>query len=94
MNKVSVSETSKYLEDSMNSSHAMGLNATKVIKNIQSNMKLLNKTNFKDGVKGLEAMGKLATKLGVKMDFAAGMINYGISKVLYMSAQLQVMRCY
>jgi hypothetical protein len=29
----SVSETSKYLEDSMNSSHAMGLNATKVIKN-------------------------------------------------------------
>jgi hypothetical protein len=71
----------------------MGLNATKVIKNIQSNMKLLNKTNFKDGVKGLEAMGKLATKLGVKMDFAAGMSDklWDIEGAVDMSAQLQVM---
>jgi hypothetical protein len=40
----------------MNSSRN-GLNATKVIKNIQSNMKLLNKTNFKDGVR-FKPMGK------------------------------------
>jgi hypothetical protein len=56
-------------------------------------MKLLNKTNFKDGVKGLEAMGKLATKLGVKMDFAAGMSDklWDIEGAVDMSAQLQVM---
>jgi hypothetical protein len=55
-------------------------------------MKLLNKTNFKD-VKGLEAMGKLATKLGVKMDFAAGMSDklWDIEGAVDMSAQLQVM---
>jgi hypothetical protein len=44
-------------------------------------------------VKGLEAMGKLATKLGVKMDFAAGMSDklWDIEGAVDMSAQLQVM---
>jgi hypothetical protein len=57
-------------------------------------MKLLNKTNFKDGVKGLEAMGKLATKLGVKMDFA-GMSDklWDIEGAVDMSAQSSYGRC-
>lgn len=90
---VSVENTAKYIDKSMNSSHKMGINASKVVKTIQANMKMLNKYNFKEGVKGLDDMAKLVTKLGIKMDFAAGMADklWDIEGAVDMSAQLQVM---
>jgi len=71
----------------------MGLNATKVLKNMQGGIKMLNKYHFKDGVAGLEKMAKLVSKLGVKMEFAAGMSDklWNIEGAVDMSAQLQVM---
>ena len=90
---LSVENTAKYINKSMDSSHKMGLNASKVVKTIQGNIKMLNKYNFKEGVKGLDDMAKLATKLGIKMDFATGMSDklWDIEGAVDMSAQLQVM---
>ena len=90
---LSVESTAEYIQKSMNSSHKMGVNASKVVKTIQGNIKMLNKYNFKEGVKGLDDMAKLVTKLGIKMDFAAGMADklWDIEGAVDMSAQLQVM---
>jgi hypothetical protein len=90
---VSAEKTRDLIEESMNSSHKMGLNANKVIKNMQGGLKLMNRYNFKDGVKGLEKMAKLVTKLGIDMDFAAGMADklWDIEGAVDMSAQLQVL---
>jgi hypothetical protein len=85
--------TAGYVEQTMNDAHKMGLNATKVLKNIQNNIKMLNKYNFKDGVKGLAKMSELVTKLGVSMEFASSFADkmWNVEGAVDMSAQLQVM---
>ena len=90
---ISAESTGKFIGKTMNDSHKMGLNASKVVKNIQGGMKLMNKYNFKDGVKGLANMAETAAKLGVRMEFAAGMSDklWDIEGAVDMSAQLQVM---
>lgn len=90
---LSAERTAGFIEESLNDSHKMGLNASKVIKNIQGGIKLLNKYNFKDGTKGLEKMAKLVTKLGVDMEFATGFADklWNVEGAVEMSAQLQVM---
>lgn len=90
---LSVESTSKFVEKTMNDSHAMGLNAAKVIKTIASNIKMLNRYNFKDGVKGLAKMAETTTKLGVDMNFVGSMADklFDIEGAVDMSAQLQVM---
>lgn len=90
---VSAERTRDLIQQTMNDSSKMGINASKVIKNIQSNIKLLNKYNFKGGVKGLVKMAETVTKLGVNMDFVAGMAEklFDVEGAVEMSAQLQVM---
>jgi hypothetical protein len=90
---LSAEKTAQYMNDSMNSSHKMGLNAQKVIKNISGNIKLLNRYNFKDGVAGLTKMAQTVAKLGVDMEFAAGFADklWDVEGAVDMAAQLQVM---
>jgi hypothetical protein len=90
---ISAERTGNYVEQTMNDSHKMGLNASKVVKNIAGNIKMLNKYHFKDGIRGLAKMAELSAKLGIKMDFAAGMSDkmWDIEGAVDMSAQLQVM---
>jgi len=90
---VSAERTRDFIEQTMNDTHKMGLNASKVIKNIQGNVKMLNKYNFKGGVKGLAKMAETTTKLGVDMKFVTGMADklFDIEGAVDMSAQLQVM---
>lgn len=90
---LSVEKTAEYMNDAMNSSHKLGLNAQKVIKNISGNIKLLNRYNFKDGVAGLTKMAQTAAKLGVSMEFASGFADklFDVEGAVDMSAQLQVM---
>jgi hypothetical protein len=85
--------TKDYMEQTMNDSHKMGLNASKVIKNIAGNMKMLNKYNFKGGVKGLQKMAQTTSKLGVEMTFVGTMAEklWDIEGAVDMSAQLQVL---
>ena len=56
-----------YIQEVVDLSSEMGLNSNKVIKNIQKNMKLLNKYNFEGGAKGLGKMAALATKFKFEM---------------------------
>lgn len=89
----SAERTRDFIEETMNNSSKMGLNASKVVKNIQQNMKLLNKYNFKGGVKGLAKMAETTSKLGVDMNFATSMADklFDIEGAVEMSAQLQVL---
>lgn len=90
---LSAKRTADYIEQTMNDSHELGLNSSKVIKTISSNVKLLNKYNFKDGIKGLAKMAESVTKMGVSMDLVAGMSDkiFDIEGAVEMSAQLQVL---
>lgn len=90
---LSAERTSEFVEKTMNDSSKMGINASKVIKNIQANMKMLNRYNFKDGYNGLARMAQTVTKLGVSMEFAAGMADklFDIEGAVDMTSQLQVM---
>jgi hypothetical protein len=90
---ISAEMTGKFVQQTLDDSSAMGLNATKVVKNLNQNFKMLNRYRFKDGIKGITKMAELATKLGVSMDFVAGMADklWNVEGAVEMSAQLQVM---
>lgn len=90
---LSAEQTVKFMNETMDKSHKMGLNAAKVIKNIAGNIKMLNKYNFKGGVDGLAKMAQSAAKLGVSMEFAGGFADklFDVEGAVDMSAQLQVM---
>ena len=90
---ISAEGTRDFIQQTMNDAHKMGLNASKVVKNISQNIKLLNKYNFKGGAKGLASMAESATKLGVDMNLVAPMAEklFDIEGAVDMSAQLQVM---
>lgn len=90
---VSVEGTRDFVEQTLEDSHKMGINASKVIKTIASNMKMLNQYNFKGGIKGLAKMSETVTKLGVSMSFVGGMADklFSIEGAVDMSAQLQVL---
>ena len=85
--------SAKFMGQVMNDTTAMGLNTSKVLKNIQANIKMLNKYNFKNGIKGLAKMAEKTTKMGVSLNFAANMADklFDIEGAVEMSAQLQVM---
>lgn len=89
----SVEKVGDFINESLKKSHKMGLNASKTVKNLTSGLKLMNKFSFKEGVAGLDKMAKTVSKLGVSMEFAAGMSEklWNIEGAVEMSAQLQVM---
>ncbi len=89
----SAQRTGEYVEQVMNDAHAMGVNSSKVIKNIAGNIKLLNRFNFRGGAKGLAKMAESTTKMGLSMDVVASMADklFDIEGAVEMSAQLQVM---
>lgn len=90
---LSAEKTASFVEDTLNNSSKMGLNATKVMKNISGNIKMLNRYRFKDGAKGLAKMAETVTKLGVDMNVVSGMADklFDLEPAIEMSAQLQVM---
>lgn len=93
MQGISAERTRNLIEESVNTSSKLGLNASKIIKNMQQNFKLLNKYSFKGGVKGLIKMAETTTKLGIEMNSITGMADklFDIEGAVDMSAQLQVM---
>jgi len=90
---ISAEDTAIFMDQTMNDSSKMGLNASKVVKNIQQNMKMLNKYNFKGGVNGLKKMAESMTKMGLDMNMVAPMADklFDIEGAVDMSAQLQVL---
>jgi hypothetical protein len=54
-------------------SDKMGVNTQKVLKKVGSNLKLVNKLNFKDGVKGMAKMAAYTEKYKLSMEAVAGL---------------------
>jgi uncharacterized phage-associated protein len=90
---MSVEKVAKFMNQTMMDASKMGLNSSKVIKNITSNMKMLNRYNFKGGVQGFKKMAETVTKLGINMNSVAGMADklMNIEGAVEMSAKLQVL---
>ncbi len=87
-------ESSSSLIMSMYSeSAAMGLNSGNVIKKFQQNLGLLNKLNFKAGVKGLQKMSQLSEKFKIDMNDAAASAEkaFKLEEAVDMAAKLQVL---
>ena len=59
------------IEEIRDTAQGMGVNSGKVIKKTQQNFKLLNKLNFKGGVKGLAKMAAFSEKFGMNMESVA-----------------------
>ena len=89
----SAERTAKFTEQVMNDASSMGINASKLVKVVSSNLKLLNKYNFKGGAASLARMAESTTKMGVSMDMAAGFAEklFDIEGAVEASAQLQVL---
>jgi hypothetical protein len=81
------------VKDMLNSSHKMGLNAGKVIKTMQKNLKLAQTYHFKGGIKGLARMAALTTKFKLEMETVAGFADKLITPegAVEMAASLQVL---
>ena len=60
---LSVDRMEENLMETFKSSQAMGLNATKVIKTLQSNLRTMQSYSFGNGVKGMTKMAQLAVKM-------------------------------
>ena len=90
---ISAERTAKFIEQVVDDTSRMGINSSKVVKNIQQNVKLLNKYNFKDGAKGLAKMAERAAKLGIDMNITSSMAEklFDLEGAVDMSAQLQVL---
>jgi hypothetical protein len=85
--------TRNYVQQTMNDASKMGVNASKVIKTISGNIKLLNKYNFKRGAEGLSTMALRADKLGHSIEAAASLAEkvMSIEGAVETAAQLQVL---
>jgi len=90
---ISAERTAKFIQQVVDDTSRMGINSSKVVKNIQQNVKLLNKYNFKDGAKGLAKMAERAAKLGIDMNITSSMAEklFDLEGAVDMSAQLQVL---
>ena len=90
---MSADKVRDFMSQALNDASHLGLNAGKVTKNIQHNIGMLNKYDFKDGVNGLAMMAKTVAKLGIDMATIAPMADklWDIEGAVEMSAQLQVL---
>jgi hypothetical protein len=60
------------VQETVDLAHKMGLNASKVLKSLQQNLKLGQTYNFKAGVKGIMQMTAYSEKLKINMQSIAG----------------------
>jgi len=86
-------KTVDYVQGIVDTSERMGVNTTKVLKNVNDNFKKLNTYNFQQGSKGMAQMAMYAEKMKVNMSDAlnAATIAKGLEGAIDLAAQLQVM---
>ena len=85
--------TMEYVQGVVDTSERMGVNTTKVLKNVNDNFKRLNKYTFQQGVKGFAQMAMYAEKFKVDIGDAlnAADVAKSLEGAIDLSAQLQVM---
>lgn len=95
MNKFGLSaEMSRnVIQDMLNSANEMGVNADAAISNLQKNLKIAQRYNFKDGVKGMKEMALYASKFKVDMESISGIADkvMDVEGAVEMAANLQVL---
>lgn len=90
---VDVRQTMNYAQGIVDTSERMGVNTTKVFKNINDNFKRLNQYNFQQGVKGYAQMAAYAEKMQISMNEALNAADTArsLEGAVNLAAQLQVM---
>ena len=87
-------ETSRDLvQDTVDTARAMGVNSAKASEMLSKNLKLAQKYNFKNGVKGLAKMSTEALKLKLDLDGISGLADkvFRPEGAVEMAAKLQTM---
>jgi len=85
--------TMQYVQGVVDTSERMGVNTTKVLKNVSDNFKSLNKLNFQQGVKGYAQMAMYSEKMKIDMNQALNSVETArtLEGAIGLAAQLQVM---
>ena len=85
--------TLDYVQGVVDTSERMGVNTTKVLKNVNDNFKRLNTYTFQQGVKGFAQMAMYAEKFKIDIGQAlnAADVARSLEGAIDLSAQLQVM---
>lgn len=81
------------VQETVDLAHKMGMNATKVLKNLLQNLKLGQMYNFKGGVKGLKEMAAYSEKFKMNMQSIAGFADKVMNPegAVEVASQLQVL---
>ena len=90
---ISGEKTYDYINKTFGVSQKIGLNSTKVIKVLEQNMKTMQGFSFRDGVKGMMQMSKLAVKMRLDVGSMLQMADkfYEPDAAIEAAAQLQLM---
>lgn len=90
---VSVQQSEKFVQGVVDTSERMGINATKVLKNISTNFKTLNTFSFKDGIKGMAKMSEYAEKFKVDINDSinSAKLARSLEGAIEMASQLNVL---
>jgi len=85
--------TMNYVQGVVDTSERMGVNTTKVLKNVSDNFKKLNTYTFQQGVKGFAQMAMYAEKFKINISDAlnAADVSRTLEGAIDLTAQLQVM---
>jgi hypothetical protein len=86
-------KTAQYVQGIVDTSERMGVNTTKVLKNLNDNFKKVNTYSFKSGSKGIAEMAMNAEKFRVDMKDALSAADAAksLEKAIDLAANLQVM---
>lgn len=89
----SIDQTYNFLEGLNKEVDKFGLNSKKVYSDIQSNIRLIDRFNFKSGVEGLSKMVIEANRLGMKIEDIAGFAEkiYNPEDAIDAAASLQML---
>jgi len=90
---VDVKTSMNYVQNVVKSSENMGINATKLLKDVSNNFKKLQTYNFQQGVKGFAQMAEYSQKMKIAIDSALNSAETArtLEGAIDMVAKLQVM---
>lgn len=90
---INAEKAAEYVNQIFVESQSMGLNATKVVSVLQSNMQKLSNYSFANGVKGMTQMAKQAVSMRMEVSDLLGMSEnlYNPEQAIESAAELQLM---
>jgi hypothetical protein len=89
----SVEASRDFMEETLNLSHQMGLNSSKVTQKLEQSLRLAQRYNFRKGVEGAKDMAFYATKFKMEIESIAGMAEkvFNPEGAIEMASQLSVL---